>query len=170
MTDHLIVIIYAIFNLWDLWGFLENWAIFWWRHFRSRWRHHSQVFNGSQDLGFIFQRQKILSGLDQPAACWISYKTLYFSDFNLWKNPHFKKKSTNQTSFSTKSTTLNPMVKSDLVTYGGGTIRFLFLSVTNMAKFYLLICKFALYCSSRIANSNYVLHYVSVQSTFFAAS
>ena len=27
-TDHLIVIIYAIFNLWDLWGFLENWTIF----------------------------------------------------------------------------------------------------------------------------------------------
>ena len=76
--------------------------------------------------------KKNLGGLDQPAACWISYKTPYFSDSNLWKNPHFKKKITNQTSFSTKSTTLNPMVKSDLVTYRGGTIRFLFFSVANM--------------------------------------
>ena len=30
-----------------------------------------------------------------------------------------------------KSTTLNPMVKSDLMTYRGETIRFLFFSVAN---------------------------------------
>ena len=73
--------------------------------------------------------KKILVGLDQPAACWIYDLTPYFSNFNLWKNLHSKRKSTNQTSFSTKSITLNPMVKSDLVTSCDGTIRFLFFSV-----------------------------------------
>ena len=48
------------------------------------------------------------------------------------EHPHFKKIFTNQTSFSTKSTTLNPMVKSDLVTYGGGTERYLFFSVAKV--------------------------------------
>ena len=116
LTDHLIFIIYTIFNLWELWGSLENWTIFWWRHNRSRWRHNILIFNGSRDLGLIFQQKRFLGGLDQPAACWISYKTPYFSDFNLWKIPHFKNKSINQTSFSIKSTTLNPMVKSDMAT------------------------------------------------------
>ena len=117
-------LIYEIYE--DFW---KIGLFFWWRHFRSRWRHHSPVFNGSQDLGLIFQQKKFLSWLDQPAACWISYKTPYFSDFNLWKNPHLMKKITNQTSFPTKSTTLNPMIKSDLVTSGDRTIRFLFLSL-----------------------------------------
>ena len=108
---------------------IGKWTIFWWRHNRSRWRHNILIFNGSRDLGLIFQQKTFLGGLDQPAACWISYKTPYFSDFNLWKNPHLKKKITNQTSFSTKSTTLNPMVKSDMVTSWGGTIGFLFFSV-----------------------------------------
>ena len=44
-----------------------------------------------------------------------------FFRFQAMKNPKFKEKSTNQNSFSTKSTTLNPMVKSDLVTSGDGT-------------------------------------------------
>ena len=76
-------------NYEDLW---KIGLFFWWRHNRSRWRHNILVFNGSRDLGLIFQQKKFLGGLDQPAACWISYKTPYFSDFNLWKTPHFKKK------------------------------------------------------------------------------
>ena len=107
----------------------KNGLFFWWRHNRSRWRHNILIFNGSRDLGLIFQKKKFLGRLDQPAACWISYKTPYFSDFNLGKNPHLRKKITNQTSFPTKSTTLNPMGKSDLVTYRGATIGFLFFSV-----------------------------------------
>ena len=68
-----------------------------------------------------------------PTSCLLNLliDTLLFR-FQPLKNPHFKKKSTNQTSFPTKSTTLNPMVKSDLVTSGDGTIRFLFFSVANM--------------------------------------
>ena len=65
-----------------------------------------------------------------PTSCLLNLliDTLLFR-FQPLKNPHFKKKSTNQTSFPTKSTTLNPMVKSDLVTSSDGTIRFLFFSV-----------------------------------------
>ena len=37
----------------------------------------------------------------------------------------------NQTLFSTKSITLNPMVQSDLVTYMGVTLLILFLKATN---------------------------------------
>ena len=47
---------------------------------------------------------------------------LYF----IWKNPYFKL-------FPTKSTTLNPMVKSDLVTSWGETIGFF--SVANTVQF-----------------------------------
>ena len=81
-----------------------------------------------------------------PTSCllnlWID--TLLFK-FQALKKPTFQEKSTNQTSFSTKSTTLNPMVKSDLVTSSDGTIRFLFFSVANILKMgnpsYFGLCK-----------------------------
>ena len=65
-----------------------------------------------------------------PTSCLLNLwlDTLLFK-FQALKKPTFQEKSTNQTSFSTKSTTLNPMVKSDLVTSSDGTIRFLFFSV-----------------------------------------
>ena len=72
MTDHLVVVIYAIFNLWELEVSLENWTIFWWRQFRSRWRHQSPVFNRSQNLELIFQLKNSSQNMDQKTACWIS--------------------------------------------------------------------------------------------------
>ena len=77
-----------------------------------------------------------------PTSCLLNLwlDTLLFK-FQALKKPTFQEKSTNQTSFSTKSTTLNPMVKSDLVTSSDGTIRFLFFSVANKVsiKFILLL-------------------------------
>ena len=96
---------------------VENWIICRWRYIRSRWHHRTPVLS----------KQKLV-GLDQPAACW-SYKyTCRHPTFKFQplKNLHSKRKFTNQNCFPRliKSTTLNLMVKSDLVTSGDGTIRF----------------------------------------------
>ena len=61
-------------------------------------------------------------------ACKNKKKTLF--EFNPRKKHQAKRKSRNQTLLSAKSTSLNPMVKSDLVTYRGVTIPFLFLQAT----------------------------------------
>ena len=133
LTDQLIIIIYTIFKLWESWGFLENWTFF------------DDVISGQDDvttvrfwmeveiLGWSFEQKNF--GWIGPTSCLLNLwlDTLLFR-FQPLKNPHFKKKSTNQTSFPTKSTTLNPMVKSDLVTSSDGTIRFLFFSVAIIKK------------------------------------
>ena len=90
-----------------------------------------QIFNGSQDLGLIFQIKKILIGLYQPAAWPYEIDTLFFKgstplgavQTHIPREIH-QPKFVYQTLFSTKSTTLNSMVKSDLVTSSDGTIRF----------------------------------------------
>ena len=66
----------------------------------------SKQLLGSQDLGLSFQMHKIVFDFEQSARG---------KRIGRWK-------SMNQTLFSTKSTTLNPMVKSDLVTSGDGTV------------------------------------------------
>ena len=83
-----------------------------------------QVFYPVQNLGLIFPKNN--------RRCLLNFgtNTLLF-DFNLEKKHQATRKSVNQTLFSTKSITLNPMVQSDLVTYRGVTVRILFLKATN---------------------------------------
>ena len=90
MTDHLIVIIYAIFNLWELWGSLENWTIFWWRHNRSRWRHNILKFVGLVDFELIFSKKQSSSKFDIPAACWIKEQAPYFLNSIIEKSTNSK--------------------------------------------------------------------------------
>ena len=129
MTDHLIVIIYAIFNLWDLWGFLENWTIFLMTSFPVKMTSPQSSFQWKSRSWVDLSAKKNFE-LIGPTSCLLNFlqDTLLFG-FQPRKKPTFKEKITNQTSFPTKSTTLNPMVKSDMVTSWGVTIGFLFFSV-----------------------------------------
>ena len=67
-------LIYEIYE--DFW---KIGLFFWWRHFRSRWRHHSPVFNGSQDLGLIFQQQNF----------WVDWTNQLLAEF-LTRHPTFQ--------------------------------------------------------------------------------
>ena len=90
MTDYLIFLIYAIFNLWKLWGSLENWTIFWWRHNRSRWRHKILKFVGVLDFGLIFSKKQSSLKFDIPAACWIKVQAPYFLNSIIEKSTNSK--------------------------------------------------------------------------------
>ena len=64
--------------------------------------------------------------------------TLLF-DFKLEKNLQSKRNSIDEALFSTKSTTVNPMVKSGLVTYRGVTIHISFLQATNTIEHFFIV-------------------------------
>ena len=92
--------------------------------------YHSQILLIARFWVDLFEKTVVV-GI-QPTSCLLNFHTctLLF-DFKLEKPLQSKRKSINQTLFSTKSTTLNPMVKSDLVTYRGVTMPNLFLQATN---------------------------------------
>ena len=129
LIDQLIIIIYTIFKLWESWGFLENWTFFLMTSFPVRMTSPQSDFQWKSRSWVDLSDKKIFDRIG-PTSCLLNLwlDTLLFK-FQALKKPTFQEKSTNQTSFSTKSTTLNPMVKSDLVTSSDGTIRFLFFSV-----------------------------------------
>ena len=91
--------------------------------------YHSQILLIARFWVDLFEKTVVV-GI-QPTSCLLNFHTctLLF-DFKPEKLLQSKRKSINQTLFSTKSTTLNPMVKSDLVTYRGVTMPNLFLQAT----------------------------------------
>ena len=93
--------------------------------------YHSQILLIPRFWVDLFEKTVVV-GI-QPTSCLLNFHTctLLF-DFKPEKLLQSKRKSINQTLFSTKSTTLNPMVKSDLVTYRGVTMPNLFLQATIM--------------------------------------
>ena len=95
--------------------------------------YHSQILLIARFWVDLFEKTVVV-GI-QPTSCLLNFHTctLLF-DFKPEKLLQSKRKSINQTLFSTKSTTLNPMVKSDLVTYRGVTMPNLFLQATNDKK------------------------------------
>ena len=58
---------------------MENRSIFWWRHFRSGWRHHSPILNGSRDLGLIFRAKKF----------WVDWTNQLLAEF-MTRHPTFQ--------------------------------------------------------------------------------
>ena len=106
------------------------WLFFWWRHNRSRWRHNILKFAGVLDFGLIFSKKQSSLKFDIPAACWIKVQAPYFLNSIIEKSTNSKENPQTRPFFFTKSTMLNPMVQSDLVTYRGGTIVILFLQAT----------------------------------------
>ena len=92
--------------------------------------YHSQILLIARFWVDLFEKTVVVE--IQPTSCLLNFHTctLLF-DFKLEKPLQSKRKSINQTLFSTKSTTLNPMVKSDLATYRGVTMPYLFLQATN---------------------------------------
>ena len=103
--------------------------------------YHSQILLIARFWVDLFEKTVVV-GI-QPTSCLLNFHTctLLF-DFKPEKLLQSKRKSINQTLFSTKSTTLNPMVKSDLVTYRGVTMPNLFLQATNTIFFSVLQCSF----------------------------
>ena len=95
--------------------------------------YHSQILLIPRFWVDLFEKTVVV-GI-QPTSCLLNFHTctLLF-DFKLEKLLQFKRKSINQTLFSTKSTTLNSMVKSDLVIYKGVTMPNLFLQATFADK------------------------------------
>ena len=91
--------------------------------------YHSQILLIARFWVDLFEKTVVVE--IQPTSCLLNFHTctLLF-DFKLEKPLQSKRKSINQTLFSTKSTTLNPMVKSDLATYRGVTMPNLFLQAT----------------------------------------
>jgi len=63
---------------------------------------------------------------EQPASCWNSNFKPYFS-ISVSEKRGVQQKSINQTLFPVESTPLDPMMKSDLVTSGDGTVKNLIL-------------------------------------------
>ena len=72
----------------------------------------------------------MVSGFGNPAGCWISEQAPYFLSSIIEKTP-IQKKIQNPDLFSIESTTLNPMLQSDSVTYSGVTVLILFLQATK---------------------------------------
>ena len=101
--------------------------------------YHSQILLIARFWVDLFEKTVVV-GI-QPTSCLLNFHTctLLF-DFKLEKPLQSKRKSINQTLFSTKSTTLNPIVKSDLVTYRGVTMPNLFLQATNMSTMSHSLC------------------------------
>ena len=131
LIDQLIIIIYTIFKLWELWGILGKSKYFLMTSYPLKMTsYHSQILLIARFWVDLFEKTVVV-GI-QPTSCLLNFHTctLLF-DFKLEKPLQSKRKSINQTLFSTKSTTLNPMVKSDLVTYRGVTMPNLFLQATN---------------------------------------
>ena len=112
-TDQLIIIIYTIFKLWESWGFLENRTIFWWRHFRSGWRHQVLIFYGMKGLGLNFKEKNTVIQSDVPGGPHIFPKWPYFSIFVIEKIVKNELFGDIQQLFPTKSISQNPMVISD---------------------------------------------------------
>lgn len=119
--------------------------------------YHSQILLIARFWVDLFEKTVVVE--IQPTSCLLNFHTctLLF-DFKLEKPLQSKRKSINQTLFSTKSTTLNPMVKSDLVTYRGVTMPNLFLQATNRSTHF---------CSCWMKGS---LDRLSVCSIIFLAS
>ena len=154
LTNHLIVIIYAIFNLWELWGSLQNWTIFWWRHNRSRWRHNILKFAGLLDFGLIFSKNSRRWNSTFQLLAELRYRHPTFLIQSSKKAP-IQKKIHKPDLFSTESIMLNPIVQSDLVTYRGVTILILFLQATNSnccpdVVYEILVCFFIYLLSNRL--------------------
>ena len=95
--------------------------------------YHPEILSG--DRFWVDLSKKTIVVEIRQSSCLLNFgtDTLLF-DFNLEKKHQAKRKSMNQTLFSTKSITLNPMGQSDLVTYMGVTIVILFLQATNKLK------------------------------------
>ena len=91
--------------------------------------YHPEILSG--DRFWVDLSKKTIVVEIRQSSCLLNFgtDTLLF-DFNLEKKHQAKRKSMNQTLFSTKSITLNPMVQSDLVTYMGVTLLILFLKAT----------------------------------------
>ena len=91
--------------------------------------YHSEILSGDRFWVDLFKKTIVVE--IRQSSCLLNFGTdaLLF-DFNLEKKHQAKRKSMNQTLFSTKSITLNPMVQSDLVTYMGVTLLILFLKAT----------------------------------------
>ena len=91
--------------------------------------YHPEILSG--DRFWVDLSKKTIVVEIRQSSCLLNFgtDTLLF-DFNLEKKNQAKRKSMNQTLFSTKSITLNPMVQSDLVTYMGVTLLILFLKAT----------------------------------------
>ena len=96
--------------------------------------YHSQILLIPRFWVGLFEKTVVV-GI-QPTSCLLNFHTctLLFV-FKLEKTLQSKSESINQTLFSTKSTTLNQMVKSDLVTYRGVTMPNLFLQATISVYF-----------------------------------
>ena len=95
--------------------------------------YHSQILLIPRFWVGLFEKTVVV-GI-QPTSCLLNFHTCtLFFDFKLEKNLQSRRKFINQTLFSTKSTTLNPMVQSDLVTYMGVAALILVLQATNMAS------------------------------------
>ena len=93
--------------------------------------YHPEILSG--DRVWVDLSKKTIVVEIRQSSCLQNFgtDTLLF-DFNLEKKHQAKRKSMNQTLFSTKSITLNPMVQSDLVTFRGVTLLILFLQATNV--------------------------------------
>ena len=122
--------------------------------------YHSQILLIARFWVDLFEKTVVV-GI-QPTSCLLNFHTctLLF-DFKPEKLLQSKRKSINQTLFSTKSTTLNPMVKSDLVTYRGVTMPNLFLQATNI----IWIFVFLHFCAQRLCVP-YLWPYDSVDNIF----
>ena len=77
---------------------MENRSIFWWRHFRSGWRHHGPIFNGSRDLGLIFQLKKF----------WVDWTKQLLAEF-INRHPTFQISTSEKTHISRKNPPTKPL-------------------------------------------------------------
>ena len=112
---------------------MENWTIFLMTSFPVKMTSPQSSFQWKSRSWVDLSAKKIFE-LIGPTSCLLNFlqDTLLFR-FQPRKKPTFQEKNHQPNLVSTKSTTLNPMVKSDLVTYGGGTERYLFFSVANVS-------------------------------------
>ena len=93
--------------------------------------YHSQILLIARFWVDLFEKTVVVE--IQPTSCLLNFHTCtLFFDFKLEKNLQSRRKFINQTLFSTKSTTLNLMVKSDSVTSVGGMIPFLVMEAVNL--------------------------------------
>ena len=90
--------LFMVYKLWDLPESIENWSIFWWRHIRSRWRHRTPVFNGSRDLGLIFQQKNF----------WLDWSNQLLAEF-MTRHPTFQISTTVKTYILRKKSSTKPL-------------------------------------------------------------
>ena len=77
---------------------MENRSIFWWRHFRSGWRHHGPILNGSRDLGLIFRAKKF----------WVDWTNQLLAEF-MTRHPTFQISTSEKTHISRKNPPTKPL-------------------------------------------------------------